>query len=656
MSHLFVSKTESMGKNKDSRTYSPRILFNPGFYLYLCIFLWIYSFIEASRAPIKSLAALADARRLIFHQGCLWAVGGGVTRYNISSGKTKHYVVEQGLTANAVFDVVVDGKNHVLWAATSCGLARLDLGTNQWKSFGTAEGLFDPFVLSLGIYEQQGKTLLFIGTRSDGLYFLPGGSDKIIRAVDKKILPDLWVSNIAADPVHHYLWVCTAAGVVRFQLINSRRPLKIDPLLAHNRIAAKKLAVNERTGDVICLNYYNEIYLYRFAVKKWEKIPPPPGKDITITDLVLDNTAHILWTACRRGIYGCNLKQKQWIKLPGYSGYVNCITTDAKNSLLYYASMEGLHAFPLAAGGKKEPSLLLANSPPFNNTVNVIFIDEKSDMIWIGTDWGMAKFDKKTQQWKFLDLPLFPEERVTALSVDENSVWFGTMYHGAAKMDRKTGKFEEIKGTPDNSTVTCIIGDTSVKKVWFGLLGTRGGVYEYDMEKKKLKVMPFLDGVSVTYLLEDNDRVWVGTGRGVAKFHKLKGPGSDLFDRGLALRDVLTLALDNKRDHLWITTEYEVIVYDRAKKKHKIFKTPEGFPWSPITSILSAGDRIWLGSEGYGLYMYNPLEKVKNPLTRLEGIADRYIISLAYEKGQGTIWAGTVSGGISVVKLNKSDI
>lgn len=159
-----------------------------------------------------------------------------------------------------------------------------------------------------------------------------------------------------------------------------------------------------------------------------------------------------------------------------------------------------------------------------------------------------------------------------------------------------------------------------------------------------------MDGVSVTFLLEDGDWIWVGTGRGVAKFHKLNGPGANPFDPRLAFGGVLTLAFDNKRDLLWITTEYEVIVYDETRKQHKIFKGAGGFPRSPITSILFDGEHIWLGSEGYGLYVYNPLEGVKNPLTRMKVIADRYIISLAYDKKQGNIWVGTVSGGISVIK------
>jgi ligand-binding sensor domain-containing protein len=635
---------------KNCQTFKVRALFCPVFYLCLCTILSIHSSARAYQAPVKSLAALADARKMIFHQGCLWAAGGGVTRYDIASGRAKQYVVEQGLAANAVFDAAVDGKNHVLWAATSCGLAKLDLETNQWKSFGRKEGLPDPFLLSLYIYEKQGKTRLFIGTRSDGLYFLPGDSDKIARAVNKKMLPDPWVSCIAADPGRNYLWVGTAAGVVRFQYIKGKRPLKIAPFPVHNDIAAKRLVVNERTGDVICLNYYNEIYFYRLSAKKWEAIPPPPGKAVKISDLLLDNAANILWTTTDRGIYQYRLKQKQWTRLPGFRGEGFCIALDPQSSILYFTSREGLHSFP---GTMKLNKSFLPNSPPFNNTVNAIFIDEKSDIIWIGTDWGIAKFEKKNQQWKFFHLAAFPGEIVTALSAAGSTVWFGTMYHGPVKMDCKTGMMEEIKGTPDNSTVTCIIEDTALKKVWFGLLGTRGGVYEYNIEKKKLSVLSFLEGLSVTSMLEEGDWIWVGTGAGVAKFHKMKGPGPGLFNQRLAFGDVLTLALDTRRDRLWITTEHEVIVYDRAKKQHKIFKRPDGFPWSPITAILFAGERIWLGSEGYGLYMYNPFEKVKNPLTRVEGTADRYIISLAYDKSHGTVWTGTVSGGISIVNYRE---
>jgi ligand-binding sensor domain-containing protein len=617
-------------------------------YLYFCLLLPVCCIAESGTVPVKSLAAQANARRMIVHNDYLWIAGGGLTRYHFAGGEVNRYVTEHGLVANALFDAAIDVKNRVLWAATSSGLGRLDLDTHQWKSFGRKQGLLDPFVLSLDIYEKQGKTLLFIGTREDGLYFLPGGSDKITRVIDKKMLPDPWISCTAVDPCHNYLWLGTAAGVVRFQLINSRRPLKIDPLLAHNGIAAKRLVLDESTGDVFCLNYYNEIFLYRLSAKKWETIPPPPGMAVKISDLVLDSAANILWTTTDRGIYQYRLKQKQWTRLPGFQGEGFCIALDPQRSILYNTSREGINSFSLKSIMATNKSFL-PNSPPFNNTVSAIFIDEKTGTTWVGTDWGIAKLENKSSQWKFFPLSPWPEERVITVSVGDKYVWFGTVHHGLCTMDRKTGVINEIKGIPEDSMVTSIIEDEKAKKIWFGLLGTRGGVYEYDMEKETMRVLPFLDYQSVTYLLEEGDWIWVGTGRGVAVFHKLRGPRADLFDPGLAFGQVLTLALDSKRNHLWITTEFEVIVYDRTKKQHKIFKSGDGFPWSPITSILFDGERIWLGSEGYGLYVYDPREGIKNPLTRVEGTADSYIITLTHDKRKGVVWVGTVYGGISLV-------
>lgn len=618
------------------------------FYLYLCLIFTVCSFAEVGSVPVESLAALSDARRLIVHNDCLWIAGGGLIRYRITKNTATQYVTEQGLAANAVFDAAVDAKNRVLWAATSSGLGRLDLETNQWESFGRAEGLLDPFILSLGIYDGPGKNLLFIGTRTEGLYFLQEGGGKITRAVDKKILPDPWVSCIAPDPGRHYLWIGTAAGVVRFRFTGGNRPLEPDPAPTHNDIAAKRLLVNKATGDVFCLNYYNEIFIYRLSSQKWGKIPSPPGKDIQINDIVLDRPEGILWAASGGGIYKYPLKQKRWTPVPGYRGAVYCITLDPRGAVLYYTSRQGLHSLS-PKPRRNESCPFLPNSPPFNNTVSAIFVHEKTGTTWVGSDWGIARFENKSGRWTFFPLSSYPEERVITMVVDDKRVWFGTVYHALCKMDRKTGTFTEIKGTPEKSMVTSIVEDEKRKKIWFGVLGSRGGVYEYDMDTGAVRVLPFLDSQSVTYLLEDGDRVWVGTGRGVAVFHKLRGPGADPFDPRLAFGQVLTLALDTERNHLWITTEFKVVVYDRAKKQHKIFKTPDGFPWSPVTSILYDGRRIWLGSEGYGLYVYNPMEGVQHPLTRVEGTADGYIITLTHHKREGVVWVGTVYGGISIV-------
>lgn len=570
-----------------------------------------------------------------------------MTQYDIVKKSAGQYAKGQGLVSNAVFDAAIDPKINVLWVATSSGLARLDLEAREWRSFGKTEGLNDLFILSLCIYDQQGKSLLLIGTRMEGLFILDEAHGHIIPAVDKNSLPDSWVSCIARDTRRHWLWVGTPSGIVRFTF--DGLPLKVDSSSPGNCIPAKRLFVDEGTGNVFCLSYSNEVYLYELQTNNWRRISLPKSIMINLTDLFLDGSKQVLWTATSRGIYGYKLKQNQWVRLPGYDRHVSCLTLHCEAQRLYFATEDGIYSNRL----KEEPSdLLLSNSPPFNNTVNAITIEKNGSNIWMGTDGGIVQYEKKKQQWTFFNLNPFPKDRVLALSREGNNIWFGTMHHGLARLDLKTGKVIEIKGLPKLSTVTSIVSDRSAKKVWFGVLGNRGGVYEYDMEKKKVKTLPLMDSLSVTTLLEDGDWIWVGTNKGVTRFHKQKGPCPNPFEKQLSFNDVLTLALDSKRNHLWITTEYAVIKYDRNTDQVKIFDAACGFPRSVITSILFDGERVWLGSEGEGLFVYHPTEDLKNPLAKIEGTGDRFIVSMDFDEKERMLWVGTVSGGISLINCN----
>ncbi len=616
-------------------------------YFFIGIILATNSIADSTRLSVKSLVALADSKRMILHNNCLWVAGGGLTQYDIGSNRARNYVKEQGLISNAVFDALMDQKNSALWAGTSSGLGRLDLKTGNWNSFGKREGLNDPFVLSLGMYSYQGKSVVLIGTRTEGIFILKEGLNEIAPALDKKDLPDQWVSCITPDVPRNYIWVGTTSGVVRF--IPGDKILKADLTLSPNRIPAKRLLVDEKTGNVFCLSYSNEIFHHDVSANRWRKMPLSSYRVNYLSDLVLQNRDKLLLVATNRGIYGHKVEQNQWIKPFDYNGNVSCLALDAKNRALYFSTQEGIH-FKSFMGQKSR--LVLSNSPPFNNTINALAIEKKGDNIWVGADGCAAKFDRRKRMWKIYNLHPNKRERATALSLSPKTVWLGTMYNGLLRLDLGMGRIQKIGPLPDFSTVTSIISDAKTKKVWFSILGIRGGVYEYHMGNRKLRTIPFLNGLSVTSLLEDGDWIWVGTSKGVAKFHKHRDPYGSPLEEALSFNDVLTLALDSKRNHLWITTEYEVIRYDISKKEVKIFDAASGFPPSPITSTLFDGERVWFGSEGEGLFKYNPLENAKNLLSKVEGIADRYIISLAFDDKEKALWVGTVSGGISVIRWN----
>lgn len=430
---------------------------------------------------------------------------------------------------------------------------------------------------------------------------------------------------------------------------NEKGFLKIDPVNIYHDLSARQLMADNRTGDVFCLTNYNEIMRYIHSTQKWTKIPTP-GECIKINQLVLANEKkqEIIYAATNQGIFIYLLKKKTWRKMPIHDQDILSLSLCSQRNMLTFATLEGIYNYDLQEKNKNI-HLIIANAPPFSNTINAIYIDEQTDTAWLGVDGGITQFQQKTQEWHFFPLPTWQRDRVLALCTHQNDIWFGTFHNGLGKMDSRTGKITLIPGVPENSTVTSVIGDPIQKKLWFGILGTRGGVYEYNMQTQTTRVLPLLDAVSVTYLLPVNDYIWTATARGVAKFSKspvLSQHAGDPFQPQLDFGDVLTLAFDSKGKHLWITTEYDLIRYDHVRHQCQSFSNSRDFPRPPITASLYANEKIWLGTEGSGLHMVE-----HDSASRVEKLADRYIISLAYDDKKKNLWVGTVYGGLSVIHL-----
>ncbi len=611
-----------------------------------CFVVVFSSCLEKKDCVCKSLVSLADTKKIVFSAGSLWVAGGGITQYDFRKGEKRQYLVKDGLVSNALNDVAIERKNRCVWAATDEGFSRLDLRNNRWKSYGRKEGLEDPFILSLAVYYGEEETYIFIGTQSAGLYQYHERTERIALTAFQDSLPDPWVSALAVDGKQGYLWIGTAKGISRYNLVTRR--LETENVFKGLPIPVKKIAISEKTSDLFCLSYHSEIYFYDFSARSL-KLIDLPWQEIQynheISDIIFDDSKDTLWISSESGIYGYDVGQKEWVRIP-VTDRVFSLTTDNESQILFYSTAHGIWSWTFKA---EKSQLLLKNTPPYNNTVNAIYVDERENNIWIGTDGGLAKFQKMNNRWDYLPFSLYPGERILAVFTEGEVLWIGTMYHGLCRMDSKTGTAESIEGGPSQATVTCIIGDEQAGKIWYGIWGTQGGVYEYDIRKKTLKVLPGLNNFSVTSMVEDQSWVWVGTNRGVARFNKGDSLSSDPFETNLLFDDVLSLANDYKGNKLWITTEHGIIVYDKTKKQHESFPVSGRFQ-SVVTAILFDGEWVWLGTEGEGLKIFDPSSERYHELPVTCGMSSGYIISLAMDRDENCIWAGTVSAGIKVIK------
>lgn len=118
------------------------------------------------------------------------------------------------------------------------------------------------------------------------------------------------------------------------------------------------------------------------------------------------------------------------------------------------------------------------NSPIPSDIVWCVTVDRSSNTKWVGTDWGLSRFDGSN--WTVFNTTNsgLPDNSVRSLAVDENgAVWVGTLGGGLVKYDGISWTLynNTNSGIPDNF-VKAIAFDTA-GALW---VGTPGGLGKYD--------------------------------------------------------------------------------------------------------------------------------------------------------------------------------
>lgn len=75
-------------------------------------------------------------------EGNLWLAtfGGGLNKFNKSTGEARSYLIADGMPSNVVFAIQAD-ENGFLWLSTNNGIARFDPKTESFRNYGINEGI-----------------------------------------------------------------------------------------------------------------------------------------------------------------------------------------------------------------------------------------------------------------------------------------------------------------------------------------------------------------------------------------------------------------------------------------------------------------------------------------------------------------------------------
>lgn len=334
---------------------------------------------------------------------------------------------------------------------------------------------------------------------------------------------------------------------------------------------------------------------------------------------------------------------------------VRSISQD-KNGFMWFATLDGLNKFDgyeiytyyEGPGDNELP----------DNVITAIFTTpDANQQLWIGTaDHGICLynhlFDSFERVSNEIDENTLIDDHITCISGNSEILWVGTE-HGLSKFNQKENVWTNFP--LNNSYVTCILNAEN-GFVW---IGTKNGLYlsEPSIKEPYLVAEDVLPSNYISALTSDTKgNLWIGTSNGIV-FRDEKSKEFIINDALKSLPDNKISALKSDfEDVLWIgSLNGGVVRFDPETEDLKVFVHHPTDPFSlSINSILDiyedSNHLLWFGTSLGGVDKWNRAAQEllvfrHNPYNDNSLSSSR--VRSIFEDLDGTIWIGTVDGGLN---------
>lgn len=289
---------------------------------------------------------------------------------------------------------------------------------------------------------------------------------------------------------------------------------------------------------------------------------------------------------------------------------------------------------------------------------------------------------------KFVRLaPGTPLSTFLVISLAESSdgtVWIGTRDSGLFMLH--AGRVSPVTPVLRDAKINCVL-PVNDGKLW---IGTDSGVVRWDGHKiVPMLSPPSLQHAQVLSMMQDGEsNIWVGTSRGLLRFTA----HGEVTSEHLGGEAVLAL-FEDREGNLWTGSEHGIErlrdtafvtygpanglpsesngpVYVDARDRTWFAPLNGGLYWldrDKVGTISEAGlnkdvvyslggrkDELWVGRQQGGLTHLTPQNGGVSveTFTHAQGLAQNSVYSV-YEARDGTVWAGTLSGGVSSFRNGK---
>lgn len=604
--------------------------------------------------------------------GFIWiATDDGLNRYDGYDFKVFRHEAENNnsLSDNAVWSIT-EGKDGNIWIGTKDGwLNRYDQVSNTFKKWKIESSTIKQNSINT-LFEDQSKNI-WIGTYRSGLYRLNPTTNVIdhweANLADENTISYNFISSIAED-VNGNIWIGTYNGLNK---------------------------VNPRSADTEFKNYFTEA-----------NNPNSISDNLVWHISRSESEENLLWLGTANHLTSFRTDKNEFTRyIINNPENIRFGTSTGKvveekfgnEKFLWIESYAGLLRYNLNTG-KVERFLYEENNSTSipSNRVNRILKD-KSGVLWIGTENGIAYISPKRTKFnyivsennQFLKSKLLRHISITGIAkTSDDTYWFGTdkgLFY--VEKNNKTPAVRKYNNLSDVSIWSLCAGNKN--DVWVGTYGN--GFYHVNSSTKKLTSLVEIDPriksaarkFNKSILYDSHNNLWIGFwGLGLARLNTFTGKYDYWLNdpdnpNSLSYDDVWVIFQDSKK-RIWLGTNGGGLNLFRESNGGEFFRwqAEEGnsnsLSSNSIYSICESTKgknklsdnvtRLWVGTN-YGLneVIVEDFETIKDndslklkiiSYTIKDGLADNSIKSVI-EDDDGNLWLGT-SVGITLFEPDKN--
>ncbi len=267
-------------------------------------------------------------------------------------------------------------------------------------------------------------------------------------------------------------------------------------------------------------------------------------------------------------------------------------------------------------------------------------IQDERGYIWVGTGYGLNRFDGKYFR-QFYEEDGLANNRVNSLYQDsELKIWVGTETGVSILRSDSLYTPRNLIGL-NHFSILAIFEDRD-GNFWFGTDGD--GIWKIDTNGDLYSVTELFDIEvrSVRAIDQSQDgTIWIASREGVVRI--LGDEVRHYFDEdGLPELRTRDIKVDDW-DRVWIGSRSGLVLYDNGG--FKVYNQQQGLNDNRIQTITVQGqNRIWLGTEN-GVALFNGAEFTN--YSREHGLPATIIYTSIIDR-EGGLWFGTLGGGISI--------